>query len=1217
MHIRKLELHGFKSFPNRTSFHFGRGISGVVGPNGCGKSNIVDAVKWCLGEQRPKSLRGQSMADVIFAGSEGRNPMGSAEVTLHFDADDEPFPGEWAHHSELSITRRLFRNGNSEYLINHQKCRLRDIQELFMDSGAANRLYSFIEQGRIGEIVNARPEQRRTLIEEAAGISRYKAKRKEAEGRLTDTTDNLERVADSTGQMASQMRRLERQVSKAMRYRRLKSFARQAEIFLSLSRYAGLTADRRALTEQLQRANQDEEGLVRDVQRRDEGLRAGREQVDVLDTAVAQLRDELAELEASRREQESARQYQAKEKSDLEQRRGELSAQVEEADQNRQAAEDRLAGAAQDRQVAEERVAAIEKGLEGSRAAVRDAEATVRARRDGIERRKQAVMERVRALARSQAELEGAQQRIQELGERGARLRAAQGVAGRDLSVLDEQVQGVAAEVDQAAGALEAARGVARDQQAALRQAEKDRHAAEQAQRAAAKAFQAAERDENRLKTRLEGLQAMQDEHTGVEDAVREALAVDGVIGTLAEHLQVPADLDAPVVAALGESLDAVLVPDAVVAAAVAARVDGRVRVLVVSGESGPLAGPLASISGDAGAVGAVARLLGPCGAAEDVASALAHHAATGESCLVRGAAAFVARSGELLLGRPGTAGSAALARQRDMDAIAVQLEDLIQKTSATADAAEAATSARDAADAALEAARGTAGAARDATLHAELTQTDARRRHADRVREREREGARATQVAKELGSVDTSKVQAESSVAALKQRIRAAGDEQSTIESELQIEQQTLSVELGALNRARDGLNARASEAAALRERLVGLRRTETEVLSARDGASKQAERARREGDAASTRIHELTADDTRLSTTLGGLTERITHVGGTLDARREEARAERASLRAGEEALAKLRERREGATRHRGDLERRLHDVKTEVGLIRDDLQERFELSVSGMLDRLDRVGHVVVEVDPAARREDLPEAARPDEADARMLVDLRITPDQIDEPDVVETWKAELQSARDALARLGEVNLVAMVEYEEVAARFNELDAQRADLEESVASIRKTIARLNRISRERFRDTFDRVDASFREIYPRLVGGGQARLELTDEEDMLETGVDISVQPPGKRLQNLSLLSGGETAMVAIALIFSLFRVKPSPFCLLDEVDAPLDEGNGARFNLMLGEMAALSQFIVVTHNKKTMEAADTLYGVTMDTPGVSRLVSVQLD
>lgn len=396
-----------------------------------------------------------------------------------------------------------------------------------------------------------------------------------------------------------------------------------------------------------------------------------------------------------------------------------------------------------------------------------------------------------------------------------------------------------------------------------------------------------------------------------------------------------------------------------------------------------------------------------------------------------------------------------------------------------------------------------------------------------------------------------------------------------------------------------------------------MGLQRTEADVKAARDAAARQAERAQGEREAAAVRIAALAEDDVRLATSLEEVAGSITEVGATLEARREEARAERESMRAGEEALASVREKREAATQHRHGLDRQLQDVKTEVSAIRDELQEKHELSVTGLLDRVDRVGHVVVEVDPSARRADLPEAAQPTEKDAAMLQDLRITTDQLDEPEVVEGWKSELESSREALAKLGEVNLVAMVEYEEVSTEFNTIDVQRADLEESVASIRKTIARLNRISRERFRDTFDRVDACFQEIYPRLVGGGQAKLELTNEDDILETGVDISVQPPGKRLQSLSLLSGGETAMVAIALIFSLFRVKPSPFCLLDEVDAPLDEGNGARFNLMLGEMAELSQFIVVTHNKKTMEAADTLYGVTMDTPGVSRLVTVQLD
>ncbi len=1214
MHIRKLELHGFKSFPNRTTFHFGPGISGVVGPNGCGKSNIVDAVKWCLGEQRPKSLRGQAMQDIIFAGSEGRAAMGVAEVTLHFDADDEPFPGEWAHHSELSITRRLFRDGNSEYRINGQKCRLRDIQELFMDSGAANRLYSFIEQGKIGEIVNARPEQRRTLIEEAAGISRYKARRKEAEEKLDETLGNLEKVAENTTQLASRMRSLERQVAKAMRYRRLRSFSRQADIFLSLSRYAGLTADRKALTEKVRKAEQEEAGLIREVQRRDEGLRSGREQAEVLDHAVGVLRDELAEHEATRREQESARQYQAKEKIDLEARRIELARLRDEALATRDAAEGRLSGAAKDRAEAEERVVAIEKGLEGSRVAVREAEAKVRSRREGIEQRKNAVMERVRGLARRQAELEGAELRIKDYKERQARLQATQGTAGRDLSALDARLVALVEGEAQADAEVKAcgARGDAA--RSALVDAEKARSSALSALKDAEVKLKQQEREEGRLRARLEGLEAMQGDHAGVEDAVRKALAVPGVLGTLAELIDVPAAVETALVVALGESLDAVVVPDASTAAAVAAAVQGRVRVLVARTGPGPT-GLFAEVGGAPGVLGALGRLLGDTRQAADLPAALALDASAG--VLVGEGQAFVDRGGQILLGRPGAAGSAVLGRKREIAALTDVVAQAASVSAAARHAQEAAQAALDAAVIALEAARSGQGAARDSALHADLALKDLRRQLADLKREREREGARASQMDQEIRGLISAVAETEGQIAALRQGIRQAGDEQDDIEKALLTEQQTLQVELAELNLVRDALNARAAEAAALRERLVGLRRSEGEVQSARDGADRQAERCARDLEQAATRITELTEDDGRLGGSLQGLTGTIADLSTRLEARREEARAERANLREGEDALGKLRERREAATRQRADLDRGIVEVKAEIGRIRDDLQERFEIGVSAMLDRLDRVGHVVIEVDPAARRSDLPEAALPGDNDARMLEDLRITPELLDDPQAIETWKAELVAARDALARLGEVNLVAMVEYEEVSGRFNELDGQRADLEESVAVIRKTIARLNRISRERFRDTFDRVDASFQEIYPRLVGGGQARLELTDEEDMLETGVDISVQPPGKRLQNLSLLSGGETAMVAIALIFSLFRVKPSPFCLLDEVDAPLDEGNGARFNQMLSEMARLSQFIVVTHNKKTMEAADTLYGVTMDTPGVSRLVSVQLD
>ena len=390
-----------------------------------------------------------------------------------------------------------------------------------------------------------------------------------------------------------------------------------------------------------------------------------------------------------------------------------------------------------------------------------------------------------------------------------------------------------------------------------------------------------------------------------------------------------------------------------------------------------------------------------------------------------------------------------------------------------------------------------------------------------------------------------------------------------------------------------------------------MALEREETAAGEACAQARSRAQSAQEEAVRGRERIAALAADDLRLDgllVELGACQEVLT---GELGLARAAVASSREAIGAQDEELRGARKRREERSGHRATLDRQLAQVKADIGHIRESLEERYEVSPAGLLDRLDRVGHVVVAA------EAVPELAGGSAEDDEAVTDLRITAPMLEDEDEVAAWVQRLQQDRAALDRLGEVNLVAQQEYGEVNERHVELEARRADLEESVRTIRQTIGKLNRTCRERFRDTFDRVDAYFREIYPRLVGGGQARLLLTNEEDLLETGVDIMVQPPGKKLQQLTLLSGGEMAMTAIALIFSLLRVNPSPFCLLDEVDAPLDEGNGARFNLTLREMARLSQFIVITHNKKTMECADTLYGVTMVIPGVSRQVSVQLD
>ncbi|MFN7147059.1 MAG: AAA family ATPase, partial [Myxococcota bacterium] len=393
MRIRSLELQGFKSFADRAVFRFGPGISGVVGPNGCGKSNVIDAVKWCIGEQSAKSLRGDSMADVIFAGSSTRQPVGFAEVTLTFEAGDEPFPGIWARFAELGVTRRLYRQGGSEYLVNQEKVRLRDIQELFMDTGVGNQLYSVIEQGRIGLIVHAKPEQRRLLIEEAAGISKYKARREETMEKLAATRTALERVQDLAEEMSRQLRAAERQVQRIARWRMLGTKLRQQEILVAMSRCAGLVADRKVLAEQVRTHGQEAAEGNRAVERHEHELAERRKATESLEEEAGRVRDRLAEVEAQRRVEESAAVYQVRETTGGKERLARLFKDVEELRTERDGAmrEAEMQGMA--REQAERELKRSREGLDVATERARVAGDTLRVTREELERARRGAME--------------------------------------------------------------------------------------------------------------------------------------------------------------------------------------------------------------------------------------------------------------------------------------------------------------------------------------------------------------------------------------------------------------------------------------------------------------------------------------------------------------------------------------------------------------------------------------------------------------------------------------------------------------------------------------------------------------------------------------------------------------------------------------------------------------------------------------------------------
>jgi chromosome segregation protein len=560
-------------------------------------------------------------------------------------------------------------------------------------------------------------------------------------------------------------------------------------------------------------------------------------------------------------------------------------------------------------------------------------------------------------------------------------------------------------------------------------------------------------------------------------------------------------------------------------------------------------------------------------------------------------------------MGRTGAAGAEVLRRKRELTELKARLAVVQKDEDAFSEARVAARNALDEVEGRRTVLETALRDARRKSGELDVELGAVRRRLADQKRLSEREQGRAYRLAEELERLAKEVITEEQNRKTADEQGVALSTEAERVEVELQAEQLELRTQTAQVEERKSVLAEINARLAGLRERHAGLERAATAAASAGEAAERLLKEIAADKDRVRQRLSTIANDLDRLAMELTNIEAQRDAVDAELKGHLEVQAAGRKEAEGVERTVQAARDAREVASKRLAELQQALVLVKESIRQIRQTVEERYEMSVSGLLDRVERDGSVTLRADW--------EPVETEAADTTPPEDLRITRGMLDDEEVIESWTAEVEQAKKSLARLGAVNLIALKEYEEVTVAHRDLEAQRADLERSVRAIRRTLAQLNRVSRERFRETYERVDQIFQEMYPRLVGGGKARLGLTNEDDLLETGVEVFVQPPGKRSQVLTLLSGGETAMVAIALIFSLFRVKPSPFCLLDEVDAPLDEVNGARFNTVLNEMSDLSQFIVITHNKKTMEAVDTLYGVTMTSPGVSRLVSVALN
>jgi chromosome segregation protein len=1157
MRLTTIKLAGFKSFVDPTTLHLPTNMTGVVGPNGCGKSNIIDAIRWVMGESAASRLRGDALTDVIFSGSASRKPVGSATVELRFDNSDGLIAGEYASYSEISVRRTVSRDGQSQYFLNGVRCRRRDITDLFLGTGLGPRSYSIIEQGMISEIVEADPEQLRNHLEEAAGISRYKERRKETESRIKATRENLDRVRDVRDEVDKQLEHLKRQARTAERWKALKDEHKRREADLKALQLRGTRA---ALDGHLGALRAAELAIEQELalQRRAEAeLEAGREQhhaagehVNAVQAEVYTIGAELARVEQQiRHTRELAEQLQrsweesGRQHAELSghiaadhQRHEELALALAEGEPRQETLREAREAAAEAQQQAEAKLAewqaAWQEHTQAASQAAQSAEVE-RTHLDHLDRQCLAADQRRLAL---EAELGAAN-----LGELGSALAA-----------LDEEHATLREAVESHTETLEERRAVA------------ERHL--ETERAAQEALSAARGSLASLRGRLASLEALQ--HAALADAGDAARAWLEPLGLadarrLGEALRVVAGWERAVETVLDGWLEAVLVDDPERLAGGLPAL-GEADLALLAADEGTFAAAAGSLASKVEGPCAARQLLARVQCAADLAAARRQHAALefGESVITPAGEWLGSGFARVLRGTGSQVG--VIAREREIRELAAGIE-----------------SAEDAVD--------RQGAALEASRQARI---EAERARDDTQRELYAAHRRLAEVAGQLQS----------------QRGRLASVEERLTRVRAEVVEVT-----GRLDRDREAARAARARLETAVERMGELemqRRTlestRRELLEAREAARMNAREA---ADAA--HREELSSESRRAAiVSLAQSLERMQAQLAQLDARRAQTAAQLAS---GGEPLAELEEERQRHLAQRLLVDRSMVEARQalaeqEAGLRRleqarhqherqlGDLRERLaELRLREQEQRLhaEALGAAIVEGGFAI--DELLEAL-PAEADAG-------------------AWQAELADLEQKIRRLEPVNLAAIQEYEEQAERKGYLDAQLADLGTALETLEGAIRKIDRETRARFKETFERVNAGVQELFPRLFGGGHAHLELTGE-DLLSTGVTIMARPPGKRVSSISLLSGGEKAMTAVALVFAIFRLNPAPFCLLDEVDAPLDEANVGRFSAMVTEMSEQVQFLFVTHNKATMEAAKQLSGVTMREPGVSRLVSVDL-
>lgn len=1150
MRLTALRLAGFKSFVEPTEIRFPSELVGIVGPNGCGKSNILDAIRWVMGESSAKHLRGQALDDVIFAGSSQRKPLAQASVELVFDNSAGMLRGPWARQGEISVRRVLTRDGQSKYYLNGTRCRRKDIADLFLGTGLGSRSYAIIEQGQINRLIEARPEEMRATLEEAAGISRYKERRRETESSIQHTRENLARLDDLREELGRQLERLERQARTAERFRQLQAEERQLELALCALQLRRLQEEQRSEAARLAKEEADllaAQAAVRNALARIEQARAHEAaSMDALHQAQAAAYAQGAEVARLEQALRHAREMRARIGQELQA----LEQEAAIHDRLRDEAAEQLTRLSGERERTRETIAALKIACLDAQDRLHAAEAEALQARQSFEAAQARAQEPAQQIRVERTRLEHAERQQRALLERRQRLRIEQ---------LEDEAQRLEGELAEARAAfahqtanVETLEQTQAEIDAALREARATLAAAEGA-------VEALRREEAEVAAELRALRGLEQALIGDESpALRAWLKQQGLGDERAAGRVTPApEWAAALDAALGEALRAVAVETLDAWRERAAKEDARGLWLVEKAFEPPTHGIL---HGDY-----APALLGGLRPIESLTEALArrHELAPGE--------AWLTPQGEQISRhawrRPPAheASSGTLARRlrlAELEAAHAALQPHLAKAQAFAQQARQ-------------------------TLQELETRQAMTQREAHTILRRQGEAAtRVEQLRLRLEQAQG--------------RLRGQRREQDEVAAELA----RVEAELQAHRQAVRTLTE------AMREQEAAL----AKAKAARDAAEQAIAQAREASRAAE---HDEQAGRARLQTLERECELRAHQLEHhrLQAARLKERCVEMAQrMQEAEAPLADLMAELETARAAEAEANKTLNRVRQDLTQAQEATRQAQEahMSAERTLEETRRaVEGRRLTVQALALRAEAPAAVLAqagEEATALALEKLA----GVD----VEGCQARLEETRARIARLGAVNLAALEEFEEARQRKVDLDAQQADLTEALTTLEAAMAKMDRETRGRFRATFDAINTRLNETFQRLFGGGEAYLSLTTD-DWLEAGVQLMARPPGKKVSHIHLLSGGEKSLTAIALVFAIFQLNPAPFCLLDEVDAPLDEANVGRFCAMVREMAERVQFIFITHNKTTMELARQLVGVTMREAGVSRIVAVDLD